>query len=223
MSSSPDLLDFRAIKKLIAKHCESKGFNARDRGLIASASLAHWGPIDLALIKVSDLVSESGSLVVDGFLPAEYSAFDKPRYFVLGKETYFSEILKSVINWRVNKKLGTITLGIYSGLNPDSKFFLQDNGEPFKNIYRPREGKKDLVDPYEMRRHFSKFYLGEGVTHQTLNDAFIMNYWVESSPSGSVKTVTQIQAQTGLHPKTIKEKCAREETTIKDVLENIYR
>lgn len=223
MPNPTHLLDYKAIRKLIMKHSDDKGFNARDRGLIAGASLAHWGPIDLSLLKVPDLVKESGQIVVDGFLPADYSAFHKERYFVLGKDTYFSALIKAVVDWRLKNQLGTISLGIYAGLNPESEFFLQDNGLPFKNIYRPREGKKDLVDPYEMRRHFSKLYLGEGVTHQTLNDAFIMNYWVASAPSGSAQAVKDIQAQTGLHPKTIKEKCAREEITIKNLLENIYK
>ncbi len=223
MPKVSDLSDFKSIRKVIVKHSDDRGFNARDRGLIAASSLAHWGPIDLSLIKVSDLVKESGEMVVDGFLPSEYSAFNKERYFVLGKDTYFTEVMRAVIDWRIENDIGTISLGIYGGLNPDSKFFLHDTGEEFKNIYRPRKGKKDLVDPYEMRRHFARLYLGEGVTHQTLNDAFIMNYWVASSPSGPAQAVKDIQFQTGLHPKTIKDKCAREETSIKDVLENIYR
>lgn len=217
--------DPKAIRRLAVKHGRDANnrFNARDEGLIASAGHAYWTVTDLSLIKVSDLVGESGQLKVEGMLPARYSAYDKERYFVIGKETYFAKALQGVIEWRQEHQLKLLDRDLFAGLNPDSEFFLQDDGSKFDVSYRERANKPALLEPYQMRRHFQKFYLGEGVTWQTLNDAFIMNYWVAKSPEKPAQAVKDLQAMTGLHPNTIRQKCAREETCIQGILEILYR
>ena len=123
---------------------------------------------------------------------------------------------------RLDKKLGLLDRGIYSGLNPESRFFLQSDGEPFGITFRKRTDKPALIEPYGIRRRFNKFYLGEGVTWQTLNDAFIMLYWIDKAPEKPADAVADLIALTGLDPATIKKKTAREEISLQTILENIF-
>ncbi len=222
MAGKAKLPDPKTVKTIVNKHNPPK-FNATDKGLIAGAAFAGWTLIDLSLIKVSDLVEESGQLVVVGVLPAEYNANGKTKVFVIGRKTFLRKILQAVIDHRLNEKHGVIDRGLFGGLNPESRFFLQESGEPFGVTYRDREDKSALVEPYDMRRQWQKYYLGEGVTWQTLNDSFIMNYWNAKAPEKPARAVKDLIDLTGQDPATIKKKTAREESSIQETLENLFK
>lgn len=210
----------KEIKALANKHKPPK-FNARDKGLIAGAGFAYWSLIDLSLIKVSDLVKENGQLLDHGFLPASYSAYGKEKLFIIGKKNYFRQILQAVIDWRIENELGLLDRNLFGHLNPDSRFFLQNDGTPFSVSFRERKDKPALIEPYDMRRHFDKFLLGEGITWKTLNDAFIMNYWNDKAPEKPAQAIKDLMLLTTSDPTTIRKKCQREERSIQDILENI--
>ncbi len=221
MAGKAELPDPKKIKAIVNKHKLPK-FNATDKGLIAGAAIAGWTLIDLSLIRVSDLVTDSGQLVVTGFLPTEYSANAKEKFFVVGRKTFFKECLQGVIDHRLKEKHGVLDRGLFGGLNPDSRFFLQPSGEPFGITYRDRAEKSALVEPYDMRRQWQKYYLGEGVTWQTLNDAFMLNYWNAKAPEKPSRAVKDLMEMTGADPATIKKKTSREESSIQDILENLF-
>ncbi len=221
MVSKAKVPDPKGIKRLITKH-KPPAFTKCDQGLIAGAGCACWSLIDMSLIKTSDLVKESGQLKVTGYLPTEYNASGKQKLFVIPKKGLFHNILQGVIEERLELGNGTLDRKLFSGLNPESRFFLQVNGKNFDVSYVERQGKAARVEPYDMRRRFAKFYLGEGVTWRTLNRAFVMNYWLKEAPVRPADTVRNLMALTGLDPATIKKHASREETTIEEILSNIY-
>ncbi len=221
MAGKAKLPDPVSIKKIVNKHKPPK-FGPTDKGLIAGAAYAGWTLIDLSLIKVSDLVTEKGQLVVTGYLPEEYSANDKEKFFVIGRKTFFRKCLQGVIDHRLENKLGLIDRALFGGLNPESRFFLQESGEPFGITYRDRNDKSALVEPYDMRRKWQKYFLGEGVTWQTLNDAFMMNYWNAKAPEKPTQAIKDLIEMTGQDPATIKKKTNREESSIQEILENLF-
>ncbi len=222
MAGKAKLPDPKKIKALVSKH-KPPEFNACDKGLISCAGCAGWTLIDLSLIKVSDLVTEKGQLIASGYLPAEYNANGKSKLFIIGRNGFFRKVLQDVIDYRLENKHGILDRGLYAGLNPESRFFLQESGEPFGVTYREREGKSALVEPYDMRRKFNRFYLGEGVTWQTLNDSFVMNYWNDKSLEQPAQAIRDLIELTGQDPATLKKKTAREESSIQEILENLFK
>jgi hypothetical protein len=52
---------------------------------------------------------------------------------------------------------------LYAGLSPSSRFFLQDDSSNFDIHFCDKQNTSGAVEPYDMRRHFNKFYLGESV------------------------------------------------------------
>lgn len=225
MAGAPKLLTFDQIRRVALKHGNhpSGAFNVRDEALIAGAGFAHWTAIDLSLMRVEDLVQESGELYLDGCLSDTYHAGGKYRFFSIGKDTYFHSALTKVIEWRIANKLRLLDRGLYGGLNPKSRFFLQDDGSDFSVTYTERVGNTDLCEPHRLRRHFKNFLLGEGQSLNTLNDAFIINYWIARSSFGAVKARKELVERTGLNIETIRQKTTREEVTIKEFMETLYK
>ena len=222
MPAKAELPDIKQLKKLCEKH-NTDPFNARDRGLIACVSFASFDLVDLSLIKVNEVIRQDGTLYDETYIPAEYSALNKPKLVYIGSGTYFRRVLLDVIEWRLSNNLGLLDRGLYCALNPMSCFFLQDDGSEFGVHYRDQEGRPAAVEPYDMRRHFNKFYLGEGINWQLLNYAFMMNYWKAKSPDKPAQAVKDLVAMTAVDAATIRKKCARNEETIQSVLEDLYR
>ncbi len=222
LPAKAQLPDIRQIKALCEKHAKPP-FNDRDRGLIACVGLASLNLVDLSLLKVNEVVAENGSIYEETHIPPEYSALGKAKHVYIGRDTYFRHALTGVFQWRVGNEIGMIDRQLYGGLAPESRFFLQDDGSEFDVHYRRRLGKNTLIEPYDMRRHFNKFYLGEGVNWEVLNQAFMLNYWRVKAPDKPADAVKDLVAMTGQLAETIRAKCARNEETIQSILETLYR
>ncbi len=222
MPAKAGLPDVKQIKRLCEKHA-GEPFNARDSGLIACVGFASFDLVDLSLIKVEEMIHENGTLLTETFIPPEYGAVKKSKHVFIGANTFFRKVLHGVIEWRLANNLGVINRGIYAGLIPDKPFFLQNDGTAFDIHYRDKDRNTGVVEPYDMRRHFNKFYLGEGVNWQLLNYAFMMNYWKAKSPDKPAQAIKDLVAMTGVDAATIRKKCARNEESIEGILENLYR
>lgn len=222
MAAKAELPDVGQLKVLCDKHGRMP-FNLRDKGLIACVSFASFSLVDLSLIKVNEMIGEDGRLYDETYIPPEYSALGKEKLVYIGHDTYFRRVLLAVIEWRLINKVGLLDCGPYGGLNPESRFFLQDDGSDFDVSYRSRDNKSALVEPYDMRRHFNKFDLGEGVNWEVLNYAFMMNYWQEKAPDKPIDAIKDLVAMTAQLPATIRSKCAKNEKTIQGILEDLYR
>lgn len=212
----------KEIVKLSKKHSAGQ-FNPRDAALIAMAGLACFTAYDLSLIQVRDLVNERGGLVEDGCLDESFSPSGKARVFFLLRGTYLCEVLEQYIEWRLANELGGITPPIFGGLDPDSRFFLKDDGKPFDlNMKRRFEGDS-ATQPLKMQRQFQKYYLGEGGSLKSLNDSFILNLWGESCQYGTTQAIRNLMALTGMTAETLKAKCIRGHLSVQEALEGLYR
>lgn len=169
MATKPELLSPQAIVKLAKKH-ENPPYCPRDAALIACAGLSFLTLLDLSLLKVNDIVHESGRIFARTEIPAIYNPNGKRKLLFIPEKSYLLEILERYIAWRTENRFGITNLGIFTSLNPEIHFFLDDNGEPFGLTPRlKRSDSLSQMQPTRMRRHFQKFVLAENVTVGGLN------------------------------------------------------
>ncbi len=194
-----------------------------DEALIAYAGLAYFSASDLSLVTVSDVITERGQIVIENLLPAAYSSGGKGRLFYLGKKTYLHDVTDRVIQWRIDNKIKCLDRELFAGLPPESRLFLKPNGEEFGLVFKNRFEGDTVTQPLQMQRKFKTFYLPEGVTLATLMDSFIENFWLRKSSEGTVQTIRDLMDLTGLTKETLRTKCIREQTSLQDILENLYK
>jgi len=221
MSKKGQLLNTKAIIKLAKKHGDDP-FNVRDEALITFAGLAYFSGHDLSLVTVSDVITERGKIVIDNYLPGSVSSNGKARMFYIGKKTYLQDLTVRVIEWRIKNKLGCLDRGLFAGLNPESKFFLKDDGSEYGLNFKNRHEGDTVTQPLQMQRKFKSFYLPEGVSLTTLMDSFIESFWLKKSSEGTVQAIRDLVELTGLSKETLRVKCIREQTSLQDILENLY-
>ncbi len=224
LATKPELLSPQAIVKLAKKH-ENPPYCARDAALISCAGLSFLSLLDLSLLKVNDVVHENGRIYARTEIPAIYNPNGKRKLFFIPENSYLLDILERYICWRIENKFGTTNLGIFRSLNPESHFFLDDNGEPFGLTPRLK-GSDSLsqMQPTRMRRHFQKLVLPENVTVGGLNKSFVMNFYAESIADGlPTTTMKSLQALTGLGLDTLRTWTRREPRSVEKIMSDIYR
>lgn len=222
VAPSPKELNAQAIIRLAKRHGSSP-FNARDAALIAFAGLGYFDGHDLSLVRVSDLITERGKVAIDGYLPSEFNANGKSRYYFIGQDTYLADTAANVIAWRHQNDFGCIDRDSFAGLDPNSKFFLKDDGSEFSLTYKGRFDGDTVTQPLQLQRHFKSFYLGEGVTLSGLLDCFVVNYWNAKCGQGTTQAIRDLMELTGLAKETLRAKCIREQQSIREVMESIYQ
>ncbi|TNC79219.1 MAG: hypothetical protein C9356_20340 [Oleiphilus sp.] len=223
MAAKPVYLELNQVKDLVQKHRNSP-FCVRDAALIGFSGLAYLSLVDLSLIRVKDVVSESGQIYKQTVIPREYNPNGKEKLLVIPNKSLLLELTEELIEWRKSRNFGVSNLGTYCGLNPESKLFVRDDGESFELSPRVK-GVKDTVNmqPAMLRRHFDRFVLGLGVNHQSLNRSFLLNFYGESIRDGKPsKTIKSLVALTGLGVDTIRKQVNREPRSIREVLSDIY-
>ena len=216
------LLAPNQIMRLAKKHSVHP-FSARDSALIALAGMAYFTGHDLSLVEVQDLIDEKGSLVEVARLPVEYNLSGKAKLFHIPKGSYLRKTLIDYMEFRKSHGMQIIGLGIFNGLNPESKFMLKDDGEPYSlNFKRQYQGDKSQ-QPLQLQRQFQKYYLGEGVSLKSLNDSFIMNFYQARCQTGTAQTIRDLIELTGMTADTLRSKCIKNESSIRETLEMLYK
>jgi len=216
------LLTPNQIMRLAEKH-SAEPFTARDSALIALAGMAYFTGHDLSLVEVQDLVTEKGGLIEVGRIPEEYNLSGKAKLFYIPKDSYLRNSLVAYMKYRKSHNMQTIRLGIFNGLNPESKFMLKGDGEPFSlNFKRQYQGDQSQ-QPLQLQRQFQKYYLGEGVSLKSLNDSFISNFYQVRCQTGTAQTIRDLIELTGLTADTLRSKCIKNDASIKETLETLYR
>ncbi len=222
MSEKGKLLKSDTIIKLAKEHSNNP-FSVVDEAMIAYAGLAYFSATDLSLVTVSDVVTERGQVVIENMLLGAYASNGKERLFYIGNKTYLHDVTTRVIKWRIENRIKCLDRGLFAGLAPESRLFLKPNGEEFSLVYKNRFEGDVLTQPFQIQRKFKAFYLPEGVSLATLMDSFIENFWLKKSSQGTVQAIADLMKLTGLTKETLRTKCIREQTSIQDILKNLYK
>lgn len=223
MAGKGKTLSTKQIVKLAMKH-EHPPYSVRDAALIACSGLAFMTLFDLSLLKVSDLMDQSGRIYDRLTIPPEYNPSGKSKLVIIPKQGYLREIIDRYAKQRVELKHGITNMGVYRNLNPDSCFFLDDEGQPFKLTPRVSgDSEISQMQPIRLRRLFKSFVLSEGVTPASLNRSFVLNFYRASIEDGlPIKTLKSLHIITGLGFDTLRTWVKREPRTLEDVLQGMY-
>jgi hypothetical protein len=194
--------------------------NWNDGAIVTFSGLMYFNLIELSLLNVEDLITEKGKLVPCFVMPERITG-GKGRLVQIGKKGFIVDVIKHVIDHRKNKGFGIIkNTGMYCGLEPETRFFLNDKGEEFK-LKKSASGN---YQPYSIRRYIKALNLGEGLDIRALQESFIANIWNASRDNnvGDVDIIKSLQQLTGLSTNTIRPKVIRRDKTVLDTVKNMY-
>jgi hypothetical protein len=134
--------------KILAEQ-QANRTNWNDGAMVAFSGLLYFNLIELSLINVEDLISERGKLATSFVMPERISG-DKGRLVNIGKRGFVVDVINRVTDHRKDNGFGIIkNTGMYCGLEPETRFFLNGKGEPFKL----KKNASDNYQPYALRRY----------------------------------------------------------------------
>ena len=180
--------------------------------------------LDLSLLRVADLLTEKGAIYKQTIIPAMFNPNGKQKVLIIPNKSFLLHIVEQVIKWRKSNGFGLSNIGTYCGLNPESRFFLDSNGNEFSVTPRTK-GNTEIarMQPTKLRRHFDNLILPVGVTPKGLNRSFLLNFYNESIKDGMpTQTIKSLVALTGLGVDTIRRQVNREPRSIREVMEEMY-
>lgn len=215
-------LSVQEIKTIADRH-GIEPFSPRDRAMILLAGLAYFSAMDLTLVRVRDVITERYGIVLDGYLPADASADRRERYFFIGKSTVLRQALSDYIDWRIRAGVGVLDLGLFCGLDPDSRLFATDGGSDYSLTHKKGSGGRTLSQALQVQRQFQRYQMGEGVSLSVLMDSFIANFWDVKSKQGTAQAIRDLMSMTNMTAETLRKKCIRQESSIRDILGSLYK
>ena len=205
--------------KLLAEQ-QAARTNWNDGGLVVFGGLLYFNLIELSLLNVEDLITERGKIIPELVMPERITG-GKGRLVNVGKKGFIIDVINRVIDHRKSNAFGIIkNTGMYLGLEPETRFFLNAKGEEFKL----KKSASSNYQPYELRRYIKALNLGEGIDIKGLQESFIANVWNESRTAGvgDVDILKSLRKLTGLHTDTLRPKVIRRDNKTLDVVKNMY-
>ena len=207
--------------KLLAEQ-QSSRTNWNDGAMVVFSGLLYFNLIEISLISVSDLITSKGKIKKSFVMPENISGKDKGRLVSIGSKGFLIDVIHHVIDYRIANGFGVIkNTGMYCNLDPDTEFFLNAKGEPFKL----KKNSSDNYQPYALRRYLKALNLGEGIDTRSLQESFIANVWNASRDSGvgDVDILKSLQKLTGLTTNTLRPKVIRRDKSVIETVKHLYQ
>jgi integrase len=147
-------------------------FGKRNAALIMGA--LYWGltPSEASLLRLEDVMDQSGEFFRIWTLPASTAYNGEARE--LHTEDHVLPFFEGYFEWRVGEELCLSNQAWYRGSDPQSAFFLNDRGEPYK--LSPRKKGSTDYQPRAMSAKLKSFIEKagiEGATVATYRDSWI--------------------------------------------------
>lgn len=147
-------------------------FGKRNAALIMGA--IYWGltPTELSLLRLEDVMDQSGEFFRIWTLPATTAYNGDARE--LHTSDHALPFFEQYMDWRASEGLFASNQPSYRGSDPKSHFFLNDRGAPFK--LSPRKKGSSDYQPRTMNAKLKSFISKaglEGATVSTFRDSWI--------------------------------------------------
>jgi|GEM_PF-1183101 len=147
-------------------------FGKRDSALIMGA--LYWGltPSELSLLRLEDVMDQSGDFSRIWTLPSSTAYNSEERE--LHTEDHVLPFFEQYMDWRVSEGLYLSNQSWYRGCDPKSHFFLNDRGEPYK--LSPRKKGSSDYQPRTMQAKLKTVIEKagiEGATAATFRDSWV--------------------------------------------------
>ncbi len=190
---------------------------ARNAALILGG--CYWGltPLELCLVSSEDVISPKGEFYRIWVLP-EYASFNGEARQI-HTEDHVLPFFEKYVEHRLSKEWGLSTnLHSHRGLKPDSKFFLNDQGERYKPT--ERKDKPGAYQPRSMVEQLKRMIARTGIhgaTPASYRDSYIKGLYEGGAGWKDLMKASGIKQK-----RTLEKKVRPHERQIEQVLKSLY-
>lgn len=197
-------------------------FGYRNAALIMGG--VYWGltPLELSSVSVENVVTPNGEFYKIWVLPAEFSFNNEARE--THTEDHVLPFFEKYAEFRVKENWGLCNLHSHRGLDPKSKFFLNDKGAEYAlTKRRPKLGEEVRPTQYQPRsmNEQLKRMIGRsslhGATPASYRDSFVKGMHDNGAGWSDLMKVTGIKQK-----RTLEKKVRPHEREIKEVLKSLF-
>jgi len=179
------------IQELLDKNA-APPMGKRNVALIMGAS--YWGltPYELSMLSIKDVMAESGELYRIWVIPRHVSFNGEDRE--CHTEAHVILFFEVYIEWRLSNDWGTSNIPSYRGLDPESKLFLNDRGEPYK--LSPRKAGTGDYQPRSMNEQLKRMIARtdlHGATPSSFRDSYVRGLYENGCSWKDLMFVTGIK------------------------------
>jgi len=184
----------------------------------------YWGltPLELSSITVEDVINTNGEFYRIWIIPAEWSFNGESRE--VHTEEHVLNFFEKYADFRVANNWKLSNLHSHRGLDPKSKFFLNDKGEDYAlTARRPKKGETNKPASYQprsmseqLKRMIARTAL-YGATPASFRDSFVKGMHDNGAGWSDLMKVTGIKQK-----RTLESKVRPHEREIKSVLKLLF-
>jgi len=203
------------IQELLDKNAASP-FGRRNAALIMGA--VYWGltPYELSMLSVEDVLTESGELLRIWILPCHVAYNGKKRE--CHTEDHVLPFFEGYSEWRRNSGWGLSNIPSYLCLDPKSKFFLNDRGEPYKlSLRKVGSGEYQPRSMNEQLKRMIKRTDLHGATPSSFRDSFVRGLYDNGCGWKDLMAVTGIKQK-----RTLERKVRPQEAELEKVFRGLF-
>lgn len=206
------------ISKILQNNADPK-FGRRNSALVMGA--VYWGltPLELSLISVEDVIAPNGEFFRVWVLPVHASYTNEARE--IQTSSHVLDFFKNYVLYRKKNNLMISNLNAHDGLDPKSKFFLNDNGQEYKLTRSIRKNGRITYQARSMIDHLKRMIARtdiQGAKASTFRDSYIKFLWEQGCSWNELKMATGIK-----NKKTLENKVKPEIKALEMVYKNICR
>ncbi len=188
----------------------------RNAALIMGA--VYWGltPYELSMLTVKDVIAKNGEFYRIWTLPAHEAFNREPRE--CHTEEHMLPFFEGYIKSRIEKGLGCSNIPAYRGLDPESEFFLNDRGEPYKlSLRKKRSGQYQPRSMNEQLKRLIKNAGLDGATPSSFRDSYIRGLYENGCGWKDIMAVTGIKQK-----RTLERKVRPQEAKVDEVFKSLF-
>lgn len=205
----------RDIQELLEKNT-APPLGKRNAALIMGAT--YWGltPYELSMLSVKEVMAENGELFRIWVIPGHVAFNGEERECYT--EEHVIPFFQGYIEWRLSNDWGLSNMPSYRGLDPESKFFLNDRGEPYK--LSPRKAGTGEYQPRSMNEQLKRMIARtalHGATPSSFRDSYVRALYENGCGWKDLMFVTGIKQK-----RTLERKVRPQEQLLDKVFKDLF-
>lgn len=204
---------------LLLEQNASPPFGSRNAALIIGG--VYWGltPLELSLVDVDSVIAPGGEFYRIWVLPAECSFNGEERE--VHTEDHVLPFFENYAAFRLEEQWGLCKLKSHRGIDPKSKFFLNDKGAEYALTKRKtQEGKPARYQPRSMNNQLKRMIARAnlyGATPASFRDSFVRGMHDNGAGWSDLMKITGIKQK-----RTLEKKVRPREREIEAVLKSLF-
>lgn len=203
------------IQELVDKNA-APPYGKRNAALIMGA--VYWGltPSELSQVSVQDVMHQNGEMLRVWVIPVHVAFNGEPRE--CHTEDHVLPFFDGYINWRREKGWGTTNIHTYRTLNPESMFFLNERGVPYK--LSPRVAGSNQYQPRSMNEQLKRLIRRtslHGATPSSFRDSYVRGLYENGCGWKDLMKLTGIKQK-----RTLERKVRPQEAELEIIFNNLF-